>query len=147
MSGTMLLAAWVDFLSLADAVLRQCPSYSAERLFVDVERVQRLMGPAMAALASQDPEQVEATATAMPELMGRLAQEFVSIREGARVAAARTGQLMTAAQIVELVTMISALKMSLPRLLPPPLVRPLALGTTPLVMRLLAASLHPRRVK
>ena len=45
MSGTVLLAAWVDFLSLADAVLQHCPSYSVERLFVDMERVQRLMEP------------------------------------------------------------------------------------------------------
>jgi len=45
MSGAILLAAWVDFLSLADAVLQQCPSYGVEMLFADMNRVQRLMEP------------------------------------------------------------------------------------------------------
>ena len=94
-----------------------------------MDRVQRLMEPSMAALSSQDPEQVEAAAIALPELMGRLPNEFASIREGARVAAARSGQLMAAAQLVEMVTMISALKMSLPGLLPPPPAAPVTLGT------------------
>ncbi len=35
MSGAMLLAAWLDFLQLADTVLRECPAYSVERLFMD----------------------------------------------------------------------------------------------------------------
>ena len=129
MPGTILLAAWVDFLSLADAVLQKCPSYSVEKLFEDMNRVQRLMEPSMAALSSQDPEQVEAAAIALPELMGRLTNEFASIREGARVAAARSAQIMAVAQLVEMVTMISALKMSLPRLLPPPPAAPVTLGT------------------
>jgi hypothetical protein len=33
-SGTLLLAAWVDFLTLADVVLRDCPAYSVEKLIV-----------------------------------------------------------------------------------------------------------------
>ena len=74
MSGTLLLAAWVDFLSLADVVIQKCPGYSVEKLFGDMDRVQRLMEPSMAALASQDPEQVEAAATALPELMGQLTE-------------------------------------------------------------------------
>jgi hypothetical protein len=44
-SGATLLAAWVDFLNLADAVLRQCPSYGTERLYADMNRVQQLIEP------------------------------------------------------------------------------------------------------
>src|SRR5262245_41468029 len=79
MSGTTLLAAWVDFLNLAEAVLRQCPAYSVERLFMDLNRVQQMLEPSLKALSSLDSEQVEAATVAMPELMGRLAQEFHSI--------------------------------------------------------------------
>ncbi|WP_249347561.1 hypothetical protein [Corallococcus exiguus] len=65
--GTLLLATWVDFLHLADAVLRNCPMCSAEKLFVDLHRVQGLMEPTLTDLASLDPERVEAATTAMPE--------------------------------------------------------------------------------
>ena len=44
MFGGMLLAAGLDFLTLADVVLRQYPHYSAERLFMDLGRVQRPPG-------------------------------------------------------------------------------------------------------
>jgi hypothetical protein len=118
MFGSMLLAAWLDFLQLADIVLRECPAYSAERLFMDMHRVQRLIEPTLSALASQDPEQVEAAATEMPELMGQLTREFSSIRDGARMAMERSGRLMAAAQLVEMVTLVSTLRMSLPRLPP-----------------------------
>ena len=127
MFGAILLAAWVDFLSLADVVLQRFHFYSVKALFADMNRVQRLMEPSLAALASQDPEQVEAAATAMPDLMGKLTQELSSIREGVRVATVRGGQVMTAAQIVELITMLSAMKISLARLPPPP-AAPVALG-------------------
>jgi hypothetical protein len=130
MFQAILLATWVDFLNLADAVLQHCPVYGVERLFVTMNRVQRLIEPSMAALASRDPEQVEAAATAMPELVGQLTREFASIREGARVAAERGGQVMAAVQLIELVTMMSALKMSLPRLLPPPPAAPVTVGAT-----------------
>ena len=68
--GTLLLATWVDFLHLADAVLRHCPLCSVEKLFADLHRVQGLMEPTLADLASREPERVEAATTAMPELMG-----------------------------------------------------------------------------
>jgi hypothetical protein len=116
--GATLLAAWLDFLKLADAVLQQCPFYNVEKLFADMNRVQRLLEPSMAALASMDPGQVEEAATAMPALMGQLTREFHSIREGARVATERGGQLVAAAQLVEMLTLVSTLKMSLPRLPP-----------------------------
>ncbi|MFP2906949.1 DUF2380 domain-containing protein [Pyxidicoccus sp. 3LFB2] len=118
MFGAMLLAAWVDFLTLADAVLQHCPFYSVERLFMDLHRVQRLVEPTFAALASQDSAQVEPAVGAMPERMEQLTREFHSIREGARVATGRGGQFMAAAQLVEMLTLVSTLKLSLPRLPP-----------------------------
>jgi hypothetical protein len=118
MSGTVLLAAWVDFLNLADVVLRECPAYSIERLIVDMHRVQGMVEPSMRALASADPERVQAAATALPELMGQLTREFQSIREGARRAMERAGQAMAVAQFVEMLTMVSAMRLALPRLPP-----------------------------
>ncbi|WP_224242989.1 DUF2380 domain-containing protein [Hyalangium gracile] len=125
MFGSMLLATWLDFLRLADIVLRECPAYSTERLFMDMHRVQQLIEPTLWALASQDPEKVEAAATEMPELMGKLTREFGSIRDGARIAMENSGRIMAAAQLVEMLTLASALRMSLPRL--PPAV-PASLG-------------------
>jgi hypothetical protein len=118
MSGAMLLAAWVDFLNLADVVLRECPAYSVEKLIRDMHRVQGMVEPSMRALASADPERVEAAATALPELMGQLTREFQSIREGARVAMERAGQALAVAQLVEMLTLVSAMKLALPRLPP-----------------------------
>jgi hypothetical protein len=118
MSGAVLLAAWVDFLNLADVVLRECPAYSIERLLVDMHRVQGMVEPSMRALASADPERVEAAATALPELMGQLTREFQSIREGARRAMERAGEAMAVAQLVEMLSMVSAMRLALPRLPP-----------------------------
>ncbi|SEU29810.1 DUF2380 domain-containing protein [Stigmatella erecta] len=118
MAGATLLAAWLDFLSLAEGILRQCPLYSTERLWADMNRVQRLIEPSMKALASRESGQVEAAIVAMPGLMGQLTREFHSIRESARIATERGGQLMAAAQFVEMLTLVSAMKMSLPRLPP-----------------------------
>ncbi len=116
--GAMLLSAWLDFLTLADVVLRECPAYSVERLFVDMRRVQGLMEPTLAALASGDSEQVEAAALAMPQLMGQLSGEFGSIRDGARRSMENFGKTLAVMQFVDMLTMVSALKMSLPRLPP-----------------------------
>ncbi len=118
MSGAMLLATWLDFLQLADILLRECPAYSVEKLLMDMHRVQGLIEPTLAALASGEPEQVEAATTAMPELMGQLTREFASIRDGARTAMERSNQVMAAAQLVEMLTQLSTLRMSLPRLPP-----------------------------
>jgi hypothetical protein len=118
MFGAMLLAAWVDFLSLADAVLRKCPAYSVERLFMDMQRVQGRVAPAMAELASLESERVEAAASAMPALMGELTREFHSIQGDARVAMERQAEAIAVAQFVELLTMRSALKLMLPRMPP-----------------------------
>ncbi|WP_370051929.1 DUF2380 domain-containing protein [Corallococcus sp. AB011P] len=125
MSGAMLLATWLDFLRLAEVIQKECPFYGVERLFVDLDRVQKRIEPAMTALASMDPDKVHATATAMPGLMGRLTQEFQSIQEGARVAMERGGRVVAAAQFLEMVTLVSALKATLPR---PPPAAPVTLG-------------------
>ncbi|MBN8472676.1 DUF2380 domain-containing protein [Corallococcus exiguus] len=116
--GTLLMATWVDFLHLTDAVLENCPTCSVEKLFVDLHRVQELMEPALADLASQDPERVEAAAVAMPELMGKLTREFDAIHREARASMKLGGQVLAAVRAVEMVAMISTLKVSLPRLPP-----------------------------
>jgi hypothetical protein len=118
MFGSMLLAVWLDFLQLADVVLRRLPAYGVETLLRDLERVRRRMEPTLAALASRDSSEVEAAATAMPELMGQLTREFGAIRDGARTAMEREQQAIAVAQFVEMLTMVSALRMSLPRLPP-----------------------------
>jgi hypothetical protein len=118
MSGVILLAAWLDFLNLAEAILRQCPFYSVETLYTDMHRVQQLLEPSMRALASLEPGQVETVAAAMPELMGQLTREFYAIRETARIAAERGGQLMAAAQLIEMLTLVSMMRMSMPPLPP-----------------------------
>jgi len=118
LAGTLLLAAWVDYLQLADAVLRECPAYSIEKLVVDLHRVQGRVEPSMTALASADPEKVEAAANALPEVMGGLTREFQSLQEGARVAMERFGKTMEVVQLVEMFTMVSAMRLALPRLPP-----------------------------
>ncbi|WP_434781940.1 DUF2380 domain-containing protein [Corallococcus caeni] len=116
--GTLLLATWVDFLHLADAVLRNCPMCSAEKLFVDLHRVQRLMEPTQTDLASLDPERVEAATTAMPGLMGKLTREFDTLQRETRDTMKLGGQVIAAMQAVEMVAMISTMKMAMPRVPP-----------------------------
>ncbi|AFE05964.1 hypothetical protein COCOR_04685 [Corallococcus coralloides DSM 2259] len=116
--GTLLLATWVDFLHLADAVLRHCPMCSAEKLYVDLHRVQGLMEPTLTDLASMDPERVEAATTAMPELMGKLTREFDTLQRETRRTMKLGGQVIAAMQAVEAVAMISTMKMALPRVPP-----------------------------
>ncbi|WP_237726509.1 DUF2380 domain-containing protein [Corallococcus coralloides] len=99
-------------------MLRNCPTCSVEKLFVDLHRVQELMEPALADLASQDPERVEAAAVAMPELMGKLTREFDAIHREARASMKLGGQVIAAVRAVEMVALISTLKVSLPRLPP-----------------------------
>jgi hypothetical protein len=118
MFGAILLSAWFDFLQLADVILRECPAYSVEKLLRDMHRVQGLIEPTLAALASGEPEQVEAATTAMPGLMGQLTREFASIRDGVRMAMERSNQLMAAVQAVEMLTLLSTLRLSLPPLPP-----------------------------
>ncbi|MFB1483359.1 DUF2380 domain-containing protein [Corallococcus sp. RDP092CA] len=116
--GTLLLATWVDFLHLADAILRNCPMCSVEKLFTDLHRVQGLMEPTLTDLASLDPERVEAATLAMPELMGKLTREFDTLQRETRSTLKLGGQVIAAMQAVEMVTMISTMKMALPRVPP-----------------------------
>ncbi|WP_342747775.1 DUF2380 domain-containing protein [Melittangium boletus] len=116
--GAHLLSAWLDFLNLADAILQHAPFYSDERLVRDLDRVRKMLEPSMTALSSLEPAQVEATASTLPSLMGQLTRESYSIREAVRVATERGGQMMLAAQLVEMLTQASMMKLSLPRLPP-----------------------------
>ncbi|WP_237078997.1 hypothetical protein [Myxococcus xanthus] len=118
MFGTLLLATWVDFLQIADALLRDCPMCGSEKLFADLHRVQGKLTPTLADLASGDSERIEAAAIAMPVLMGELTHEFDTIRREARSAMEVGGKVIVAAQVMELLALISTLNMSLPR--PPP---------------------------
>ncbi|AGC49110.1 hypothetical protein MYSTI_07838 [Myxococcus stipitatus DSM 14675] len=118
MFGTLLLATWVDFLQLSAAIIKHCFACSDEKLFVDLHRVQRLMEPTLKDLESLDPERVEAAATAMPELMGKLTREYAALQARTRESMRVGEKLLTAAQVLEMVSMISTLKMSLPRLPP-----------------------------
>ncbi len=117
-SGSTLLAAWLDVLNLAEAVLQKCPAYGVERLFRDMERVQAKLDPTMRALASLEPEKVEAATAALPGLMKQLSQEFHSLSEAARVAMEGAEQAIAAAQFIEMVTAMSTLRLALPRLPP-----------------------------
>ncbi|WP_370452445.1 DUF2380 domain-containing protein [Corallococcus sp. CA054B] len=116
--GTLLLATWVDFLHLADAVLRNCPMCSVEKIFTDLHRVQGLLEPTLTDLASLDPERVEAATTAMPELMGKLTREFDTLQRETRETMKLGRQIIAAMQAVEMVTMISTMKMAMPRVPP-----------------------------
>ncbi|WP_257449520.1 DUF2380 domain-containing protein [Archangium lipolyticum] len=124
MMGSILLAGWLDFLNLVDIVLKQGFN-RVEMLFVHLDRLRKLLEPAMTALSSLEPGQVEAAAEDVPALMGHFSGEFNSTCETVRVAMKRGEQAMLLAQLVEMVTMVSTLKMSLPRM--PPTV-PTALG-------------------
>ncbi|WP_395846966.1 DUF2380 domain-containing protein [Cystobacter fuscus] len=118
MSGAILLAAWLDFLNLADVVLQQCPFYSVERLFVDLGQLQKMIEPAMTALSSREPGQVEAAAADLPALIGHLTGEFDATRKAVREAEERGRRFVAVAQSLEMLTLLSAMKMSLPRLPP-----------------------------
>ena len=119
MLGAMLLAVWLDFLNLADVVLQQCPYYSVERLFWQMDRLQKMIEPAMTALASLEPEQVEAAATDLPALIGHLTGEFAATREAVRMAAEQLEKMLRVKELIEMLTTASAMRMALPRLLAP----------------------------
>ncbi|NBD14412.1 DUF2380 domain-containing protein, partial [Corallococcus silvisoli] len=91
---------------------------SVEKLFADLHRVQGMMEPTLADLASLDPERVEAATLAMPELMGKLTREFGTLQRETRSTMKLGGQVIAAMKALEMVAMISTLKMSLPRLPP-----------------------------
>jgi hypothetical protein len=85
---------------------------------VDLDRLQKMLEPSMTALSAVEPEQVEAAATDLPMLIGHLASEFDATRQAVRVAEERGRKFMAAAQSMEMLTLLSAMKFSLPRLPP-----------------------------
>ena len=119
MMGAMLLAVWLDFLTLADVVLAQHPSYSVEHLFVQMERSRTMLGPAMTALASGEPGQAEAAAADLPSLIGHLTGEFAATRERVLESGKNLQKMLLVKDLLESVAMVSAMKMALPRMLGP----------------------------
>ncbi len=117
MLGSLLLAAWVDFLDLLDVVFKQ--GYpSVETLLVDMDRWRKMVEPTLTALASREPRQVEAAAENMPALMSYLSGEFNRTAERVHRGMKNVEKVMLLAQLMELVPMRSALKFSLPALRP-----------------------------
>ncbi|KFA92641.1 hypothetical protein Q664_13610 [Archangium violaceum Cb vi76] len=119
MMGAMLLAVWLDFLTLADVVLAQHPSYNVEHLFVQMERSRTMLGPAMTALASGEPGQAEAATADLPALIGHLTGEFAATRERVLESEKNLQKIVLVKDLLESVAMVSALKMALPRMLGP----------------------------
>ncbi|MCY1073788.1 DUF2380 domain-containing protein [Archangium lansingense] len=117
MMGTILLAVWLDILNLADAVLTR-HLYSVERLFRDMARFQKMLEPAMTALSSLEPGQVEAAAQDVPALVGHLTGEFAALHEAARKGAEVLEKALVLKESMEALTMLSALRFSLPALRP-----------------------------
>src|SRR6218665_747591 len=117
MLGALLLAAWLDLLQFVDGVLQQGLN-SMETLLVDMERWRKMMEPTMTALSSLEPGQVEAAVKDAPALMGHLSDEFHSTADRIRVAMRRGEQAILLAQLVETLTLLSAMKFSLPSLPP-----------------------------
>ncbi|ATB38237.1 hypothetical protein CYFUS_003670 [Cystobacter fuscus] len=117
MLGSLLLAAWVDFLHLADAVLTQ-HFYSVERMFADMWRWQEMLEPAMTALSSQEHGQVEAAARDVPPLVGHLTEEFAATVERMRVAAENLQKALVLKEAIEMATMLSTMRFSLPSVPP-----------------------------
>jgi hypothetical protein len=115
--GSLLLAAWVDLLHLVDLVLQQGPGYSVEQLFRQLDGWQKLLAPALTALSSLDPEQVEAAAQDSPALIGHLTREFAATQEAARGSVETLEKLLVLKESMEALTTLSAMKLALPRLL------------------------------
>ncbi|HEX5752668.1 MAG TPA: DUF2380 domain-containing protein [Archangium sp.] len=117
MLGSLVLAAWVDVLHLLDVAFKHGYN-SLETLFVEMDRWQKMLEPAMTALASQEPGQLKAAAQDMPLLMGHLSGEFNATAQRLHSGLRNIQKVMALAQLVEMVTMVSAMKFSLPRLGP-----------------------------
>jgi predicted lipoprotein DUF2380 len=116
--GSLLHAAWVDFLNLADVILCGFPYYGVERLYRQMDRWRTMLEPAMTALASLEPGRVEAAAKDLPALMGHLTSEFTATQEAVRVAAENFQKMVVLKESLEALTMLSAMKFSLPALPP-----------------------------
>ncbi|WP_375768182.1 TIGR02269 family lipoprotein [Archangium gephyra] len=115
MMGSLLLAVWCDFLRLTDATLSR-RLYGVETLFMRMDGWQKMLEPAMTALSSLEPEQVEAAAQDMPALVGHLTREFEALHAAVRRGAENLQKMLVLKDSVEALTMMSALKFTLPAL-------------------------------
>ncbi|WNG61386.1 DUF2380 domain-containing protein [Archangium gephyra] len=115
MMGSMLLAVWVDFLNLTDAALSRRLN-SVEALFMRMDGWQKMLDPAMTALSSQAPEQVEAAAQDMPALVGHLTRELAALLEEMNKGAKVLEAALALKESMEALTLLSALKFTLPAL-------------------------------
>ncbi|HEX5752736.1 MAG TPA: DUF2380 domain-containing protein, partial [Archangium sp.] len=112
MMGSMLLAVWVDFLTLTDAALSRRLN-SVEVLFMRMDGWQKLLEPAMTALASLEPEQVEAAARDMPALVGHLTRELAELLETMNKGVKVLEAALLLKESMEALTLVSALKFTL----------------------------------
>jgi hypothetical protein len=117
MMGSLLLAVWFDFLNLTDATLSR-HLYGVETLFVKMDRWQKMMEPSMKALSSLEPEQVAAAAQDVPALVGHLTGEFTALLAAVHKGAKVLETVLVLKESMEALTLLSALRFSLPRLLP-----------------------------
>ena len=115
MMGSMLLAVWVDFLTLTDAALSRRLN-SVEVLFVRMDGWQKMLEPAMTALSSLEPEQVEAAARDMPALVGHLTRELAALLETMNQGVKVLEAALLLKESMEALTLVSALKFTLPAL-------------------------------
>ncbi|WP_235217161.1 DUF2380 domain-containing protein [Archangium violaceum] len=114
--GSLLLSVWLDLLLLADVVLTQCPSYSVERLAGEMDQLWTMLGPAMTALASLEPVQVDAAAADLPALVGHLTGEFAVTRERALKSGENLQKILLVKDLIESLATASVMKMALPRM-------------------------------
>ncbi|KFA89672.1 hypothetical protein Q664_32770 [Archangium violaceum Cb vi76] len=115
MMGSMLLAVWVDFLTLTDAALSRRLN-SVEALFMRMDGWRKMLEPAMTALSSLEPEQVEAAARDMPALVGHLTRELAALLEDMNKGAKVLEAALVLKESMEALTLLSALKFTLPAL-------------------------------
>ncbi|MFE8602637.1 DUF2380 domain-containing protein [Archangium violaceum] len=115
MMGSLLLAVWCDFLRLTDDVL-SLRLYNVELLYVDMDRFQKMLEPAMTALSSLDPAREEAAAADLPMLVGHLTGEFEALRGAVREGAEKLQKMLVLKESLEALTLVSALKFTLPAL-------------------------------
>jgi len=117
MLGSLLLAVWCDFLHLTDAALSR-HLYGVETMFLRMDGWRKMLEPAMKALSSLEPGQVEAAARDMPALVGHLTGEFAAFLQAVHNGAEVLEKVLVLKEAMEALTMLSALKFTLPALRP-----------------------------
>ncbi len=115
MMGSLLLAVWCDFLRLTDATLSR-RLHSVERLYMELDRWRKMLEPAMTALSSLEPGQVEAAAQDLPALVGHLTREFEALHAAVLRGAETRQKMLVLKEAVEALTTLSVLKFTLPAL-------------------------------